>query len=55
MSEPYAAPSQADLDALKALEADAPELERLEDLLDRFNVFEAIGFVDQLAKHRCGD
>jgi hypothetical protein len=55
MSEPYAAPSQADLDALKALEADVPELERIEDLLCLFNVFEAIGFEDQIAKHRCGD
>ncbi len=33
-----------DLGALKALRADAPELERIEALLDRFNVFEAIGF-----------
>ena len=33
--------SSPDLDALMALQADAAELERLEDLLDRFNAFEA--------------
>jgi PD-(D/E)XK nuclease superfamily len=40
-----------DLEALRALEHDALELERLERLLDRFNVFEAIGFVEQEVKH----
>jgi hypothetical protein len=45
MSEPDAASNQADLEALEALEADAPELERIENLLDRFNVFESIGFI----------
>ena len=51
MSEPEAASTQADLDALKALEADASELGRIEDLLDRFNVFETIGFVGQELMH----
>ncbi len=45
MSE--SASTQADFEALKALQADAPELERIENLLDRFNVFETIGFVGQ--------
>ncbi len=40
-----------DLEALRALQADAQELERIQDLLDRFNVFEAIGFVDQEVMH----
>ena len=40
-----------DLEALRALEHDARELECLENLLDRFNVFEAIGFVGQEIKH----
>ena len=44
-------PIQSDLDALKALQADASELERIESLLDRFNVFEAIGFVGQEVMH----
>ncbi len=34
MSEPKAASAEAELEALKALQADAPELERIEDLLD---------------------
>ncbi len=51
MSESEAASAQADLDALTALQADAPELERLEALLDRFNVFETIGFVGQEVMH----
>jgi hypothetical protein len=51
MSEPDAASTQADFDALRALEADAPELERLEGLLDRFNVFQAIGFGKQETMH----
>ncbi len=44
MSEPESVQSQADLETFEALRADVPELERLEGLLDRFNVFEAIGF-----------
>lgn len=51
MSEPEAASIKADLEALEALQADAPELERIEDLLDRFNVFETIGFTDQELMH----
>ena len=51
MSEPEAASAITDLAALKALQADASELERINGLLDRFNVFEAIGFVRQEVKH----
>ncbi len=40
-----------DLEALRALEADASELERIEALLNRFNVFETIGFVNQDLMH----
>jgi hypothetical protein len=47
MSESEAASTQADLDALKALEADALELERIETLLDRFNAFETIAGFDK--------
>ncbi len=43
--------TQADFEALKALEADAPELERIESLLDRFNVFELVGFVNNELTH----
>ncbi len=43
MSEPEAASAKADLEASRALQANAPELEFIENLLDRFNVFEAIG------------
>ncbi len=39
------------LEALRALEADASELECIEALLNRFNVFETIGFVDQELMH----
>ena len=51
MTGPDAASAQTDLDALKALQADAPGLERIEKLLDRFNVFETIGFVGQELVH----
>jgi hypothetical protein len=44
MSESEADQHEADLEALQALQADAAELERIESLLDRFNIFEAIGF-----------
>ncbi len=47
MSESEAASTRADLDALKALQADASELERIENLLDRFNAFEAIAGFDK--------
>ncbi len=40
-----------DFEALRALEADASELERIEGLSNRFNVFETIGFVDQELMH----
>ncbi|CAA9393081.1 MAG: hypothetical protein AVDCRST_MAG93-9830 [uncultured Chloroflexia bacterium] len=51
MSEPDAASTQATLDALRALEEDAPELERIENLLDRFNIFESIGFIGREVMH----
>ena len=51
MSEPEAASAQTDLEALEALRTDASELERIEGLLDRFNVFEAIGFTGQELMH----
>ncbi len=51
MSESEPAPTQADFEALKALEADARELERIEALLDRFNVFETIGFITKETAH----
>src|SRR3712207_2961254 len=51
MSRSEADHYKADLAALKALQADASELERIENLLDRFNVFEAIGFVEQEVMH----
>ncbi len=41
----------ADLDALRALQANAAKLEHIETLLDRFNVFETIGFVGQGLMH----
>src|ERR687889_217910 len=37
--------------ALEALQDDVAELERIEELLDRYNVFEAIGFVDDEVMH----
>jgi hypothetical protein len=51
MSNSEAASTKADLEALETLQADASELERIEELLDRFNVFEAIGFVDNEVMH----
>ena len=51
MSESETTSTGADLQALETLRADARELERIEGLLDRFNVFEAIGFVGQEIKH----
>ena len=47
MSERESVPTQADLEALEALQADAPELERIEGLLDRFNAFETIARFDK--------
>ncbi len=46
MSEPEATPLLTDLEALEALRADAQELERIEKLLDRFNLFQAIGLIN---------
>jgi hypothetical protein len=43
--------TEADLEALRALQADASELERIQNLHDRFNVFETIGFVGQEVVH----
>jgi hypothetical protein len=51
MSGSEADQHEADLDALKALQADATELEHIASLLDRFNVFETIGFVSQEVMH----
>ncbi len=51
MSEPKAASTQTALDALRALQADTSELERIENLLDRFNVFESIGFIGREVMH----
>jgi hypothetical protein len=51
MSESNTASTAAELEALRALQADASDLERIEELLDRYNVFEAIGFVDNEVKH----
>lgn len=51
MNESEAPSTQTDLEVLRALQADASELERIENLLDRFNVFEAIGFVHQEVMH----
>jgi hypothetical protein len=51
MDAPGTASGNADLDALEALQADAQGLERIEALLDRFNVFETVGFVNQELMH----
>ena len=42
---------QQDVKALEALVVDNPDLERLEALLDQFNIFEAIGAVRQEVRH----
>jgi PD-(D/E)XK nuclease superfamily len=51
MSESDTASTAADLEALEALQADASGLERIEELLDRYNIFEAIGFTNQEIMH----
>jgi hypothetical protein len=51
MSNSEATSTAADFEALEALQADASELERIEESLDRFSVFEAMGFVIQKTKH----
>lgn len=43
--------NQTDLEALRALEADGSDLEHVEELHERFNVFESIGFIKQEAMH----
>ena len=43
--------SPVDVKALEALVVDNPDLERLEALLDQFNIFEAIGAVRQEVRH----
>ncbi len=42
MSKSKAASTEADLEALQALQADAQELEHIQNLLGRFNAFDAI-------------
>lgn len=42
---------RADLQALEDLVVDNPDLDRMEQLLDRFNLFEAIGVVRQELRH----
>jgi hypothetical protein len=51
--EPVGGVDQAELDrkALEALVVNNPDLERLEALLNRFNIFEAVGLVRQEIKH----
>ena len=51
MTESEAGSTQADLEALRALQADTLELERIEKLLDRFNVFETINFINDEEMH----
>ena len=51
MSESETASTKAAIEALKALEADASALERIEKLLDRFNIFETIGFISDELMH----
>ncbi len=43
--------NDADIDALKTLVDDIEDLERLEALADRFNMFEALGLVRQEIRH----
>jgi hypothetical protein len=51
VDETESQPNSSNLEALEALQADTPELERLEGLLHRFNFFETIGFVGQELMH----
>ena len=51
MSESETTSTAADLEALRALQADASDLGRIEELLNRYNVFEAIGFTKQEIMH----
>ncbi len=45
--EPTGGDEAADRKALEALVIDNPDLERLESLLDEFNIFEAAGWTRQ--------
>ncbi len=45
MNESRPTSTEVDLEALRALKADASKLERINTLLDRFNFFEAIGYI----------
>jgi hypothetical protein len=51
VSENEATKNELDQKALETLVVDNPDLERLETLLDRFNIFEAIGVVRQELRH----
>ena len=51
MSEYETASTESDFDALEALQEDASELERIQNLLDQFNMFETIGFIGQEVMH----
>jgi hypothetical protein len=51
MSESETASTESDFDALEALQEDASELERIQNLLDQFNMFETIGFIGQEVMH----
>jgi len=51
MSESETASTESDFEALEALQEDASELERIQNLLDQFNMFETTGFIGQEAMH----
>ena len=51
MSEAEVSQMVLDREALEALVADNPDLDRLEALLDRFNILEVLGFVRQELRH----
>ena len=50
-SEHETSPSQQDLEALETFVVDNKDLDRLEALLDRFNILEALGVVSQELRH----
>jgi hypothetical protein len=51
MSESETASTESDFEALEALQEDASELERIQNLLDQFNMSETIGFIGQEVMH----
>jgi hypothetical protein len=51
MSESETASTESDFEALEALQEDASELERIQNLLDQFNMFETISFIGQEVMH----